>query len=214
MLEQFEPGDPIPPLTVEQYLRTDPQMPREAAEYYVARLNRDRAGRQAEYLELELPGVGSVGALQELSPAEVFVVWLQGRSPRQQLAHLIRRGLADERHAASREMLPPMPLDLVPIGWVADGPEVGHVLYRHNPEEVEEGPPDGEERSRWQRLTPEERELERDIAWRMSPMVATCRRQPDGGWRLLVDHDFLKLGSLAFGVGGDDAETAADDTAR
>jgi hypothetical protein len=43
-----------------------------------------------------------------------------------------------------------------------------------------------------------EEALARDLAWRVPPQIATCRRQPDGGWALVATHHFLGVANSYF----------------
>src|SRR5688572_15685224 len=65
MLEQFEPTAPRFEITVDEYLRHSPQMPRAVAEYHVEqhRALTDPGTR----LRDELPGIPDIDALQMMS---------------------------------------------------------------------------------------------------------------------------------------------------
>lgn len=189
-------------LTVEEYLRHSPEMPRAVAEYHVAqhRLMADPLWR----MQQELPGVEGVEQLKQLGPEEVFARWLDGRTPRRQIERMIAEGRIGAASAElTLEQVAPA-LHYEPIGVLADGDRVAHVLYRP----LEQDPDDaGTEAAEWMaRMPPDERELTRDLAGRQHPMVATCRRQPDGSWRLIAGYGFLMLGSITICVAPEDGE--------
>jgi hypothetical protein len=78
LLEQFAPREPHQPLTVDEYLRHSPEMPRAVAEYHVTQ--HQRLADPAERLRRALPGIVDAGALGALTPEQAFAVWLDGRS--------------------------------------------------------------------------------------------------------------------------------------
>ena len=55
-----------------------------------------------------------------------------------------------------------------------------------------------EAEARLARLDPEEQALERDLREHRGVEVATCRRQPDGSWRLIADERFLQRSGVFF----------------
>jgi hypothetical protein len=118
-------------LTAEEYLAHDPNMPRSVAEYHVAQAaTRDDAHAR---LAREFPEVASLTALSALTPEEIFVKWLQGKSMRQQFEQLVAAGQIAGDVAASRASLPfTTAYDYRVLGVVEDGDRVAHVLYRRN----------------------------------------------------------------------------------
>ena len=54
----------------------------------------------------------------------------------------------------------------------------------------------------------------RELSRYGSPLVATCRRQPDGTWCLLADHGFLGTSGTVIGVVEEEPEGGADADAR
>lgn len=194
LVEQFRRAEPEHVMTIEAYMRFQPEMPREVAEYLYAQYR--RAADPGRRFQEELPGLASIEDLERLTPVEVFAAWLDGRSPRRQVARqLADRGIDTATAAASLEEVSPFG-NFEPIGSLPDGEGVAHVLYRHGSYRKEEGAADSEE---WLAgMSPEERELALALAGRSHPMVTTCRQQPDGSWRLLAGYDFLQTGS--FGV--------------
>ena len=210
MLEQFEPSRPRPTLTIEQLTRHDPELPRAVAEYQVAQFETMTDPR--EQLRDELPSVRDVAELKRLEPAEVFAAWLEGRSPKRMIERLVRQGRFPAASASAHEQLLPA-LNYDPIGVVHDGERVAHVLYRHTSlvsDDWEEG-----DAARWlASLSAEEQALAKDLANRQHPSVTTCRRQPDGTWRLIADYGFLTLGSIGLSLDGEVSDSARDEPAE
>jgi hypothetical protein len=206
-VRMLAPARPLPALTVEQLMRHDPQMPREAAEYQVASARRhtDAATR----LEREFPGIEGLEQLRAMEPAELFAVWLQGQSPGHQARMAIRDSRVPETHW--QEILATADRtreSLVALGVVPDGDRVAHVVYRR---EFHASPDETDPDDVWiEELSPAEQELARDMAGRDFPQVATCRRQPDGDWRLLAGFDFLQLGQFMVSVGFEEPEDGVD----
>jgi hypothetical protein len=178
-------------MTVEDLLKSSPEMPRAVAEYHVAQFKRH--SDPAERLRSDLPTVPSVAALRAMSPAETFAAWLDGRSLRRQIERLAARGQIPPETAAASLSLPGPEHQYVAIGAVNDGERLAHVLYRIRMNEAAAF--QGEMAARLASLPEDEQALTRDIAFRGFPQVATCRRQPDGTWALLADHGFLGVGS-------------------
>lgn len=191
LLEQLEPDATRFELTVEEYLRLSPDMPRAVAEYYVAQ-HRARTD-PGQRLREELPEISDLDSLRSMSPEAVFASWLDGRSPRRQIERLA----AESRITPNRATLPTEVANAmfpyIVIGAVADGQGVAHVLYRLD---VTIGNPTNGEAEAWlARLPADERELAQDLSGREHPRVITCRKQTDGSWRLLAGYDFLGMGS-------------------
>ncbi len=188
LLEQYA-------ITAETILRHSPDMPREVAEYQAAQHRRH--GDPARRLAEELPGVADADALRAMSPRDVFAAWLDGRSPRRQITRLAAEG-----------RIPPAAVDRlrdttlaihthVAIGAVHDGERIAHVLYRHADDAAPAA--DGAAPGSADALPDDERELALELAARGYPQVATCRRQPDGSWRLVAGWGFLGVGGLLVG---------------
>lgn len=201
MLEQFAPAMPAQQITVEEYLRHSPEMPHAVAEYHVAqgRLQLDPATRIAE----RLPGVTTVGELAALVAEEVFVKWLVGRSPRWHLERFIAQGRAVLSEAELSEALAMSAQRYTVLGVVADGEHVVHVIYRHvfDTSDVDF--------DTWLAKRPlDEQELGRDLFGRGHIMATQCRRQPDGGWLLIADDDFLQLSNFSVAVDTEDDSSA------
>jgi hypothetical protein len=158
-------------------------MPRAVAEHYA-----EEARRQADpalRLQHELPGVESAEALRTMTPEEVFIRWLYGRSARRQLERLAAEGRIPQQVVANMGFA--MHQD-VTIGVVADGPQLAHVLHRHNADL--ENPGSGI--ANWLATMPaDERDLARELWARGHPSVAIVRRQADGTWRFVIEQNFL-----------------------
>lgn len=80
----LQPRPPVPPLTVEQYLRHDPDMPREVAEYQVRKFNESQV-HAARRMGMEFAGIDSSAQLARLAPHEAMARWLEARDPTYQL---------------------------------------------------------------------------------------------------------------------------------
>jgi hypothetical protein len=182
---------------VEDLLESEPEMPREAAEYKAARMNEITS--KAHRLKREFLTVKSVDELPEMDASRMFVLWLQARSPYRR-AEL--EAESEEPWESDSAWDPPVDdgkkatrgFRYSVIGCVPDGEEIAHVLYRSDhtidkifPEEYAElmsGRP------------ADEQELARQLHHHSSPRFATCRRQPDGNWRLVVDRFMTLVSSL------------------
>lgn len=202
MLQQIAPGPSWQAVTVDGLLRHAPDMPREAAEYQVA-----QAARYADpsyQLRSQFPGVASVEALHALSPVALFARWLHGRSWRGQLARHVAEHPGHETAVRALEGEPPPQLLFRVIGALPDGDRVVHVLYTIGAPGPDEGV------AAWLAELPDDdaRALARDLNGRQHPHVALCRRQADGTWALVADHDFVGLGSIGFAI--DVAEEEGD----
>ncbi len=205
-LESLEPAAPPREITLEDYLRHNPEMPPEVAEYHLEQHRRHADPLQR--LQEELPGITSVAALLELSPVEVFSTWLWGRSARHQVEQMLTEGRISR--ASAQEVLEHMGSGYryVALGALPDGERLAHVLYRQElPASSEE---EQEEEAAWRaRLPEDEQELMRELSGRTHPRVLTCRRQPDESWRMLAGYDFFDLGATVFQVGADGEEEDA-----
>ena len=210
LLERFAPAEAPPPFTVEAYLRQQPDAPRAVAEYHVAQYERHAADR-ATHLGRELPGVDSLEALRALGPAEAFARWLEGQSPRHEFLRMAEASgvprAAAERQLATKVDPGASAARFEALGSLPDGDRVAHVVYRPAYRRAE-GPGAplsagaramlAEAEARLARLNPEEQALERDLRERRGAEVATCRRQPDGSWRLIADERFLQRSGVFF----------------
>src|SRR4051812_21669477 len=70
MLEQYSRNDRPVTITVEQFMKMEPDMPREVAEYNVKRAQ--KTVNQDNRLQNDFPNVASVAALRALEPVDFF----------------------------------------------------------------------------------------------------------------------------------------------
>lgn len=200
LLDQYAPAEPPRVPTVDEYRRAVPDMPREVAEYHLARMadQFDAARSLAD----ELPGIGSVEALRTLPEATVFTAWLEGHS----IGGRIRRAIADGSMPAKDAALVLRHVhDYVVVGALPDGAGLAHVVYRERIEAHD----DGAELPAWLADRPaDERALARELVG-MPPRVQTCRRQPDGSWRLVVGFEFFETGAMGMLIAGPTDDAAA-----
>jgi hypothetical protein len=198
-----EPKD-WPPWTIEQFRRTEPDAPPAVAEYYVAKYNRHRDA-PPQVLQ-EFPRFSTVDELRALEPAEFFAEYLYGRSPEHTMKWMVDVG---ELPAHALAELPPMD-QLRPgyhvIGVLPDDHPFAHVVYRqmHRFVENADGNADDADDPEWaamrETLTAEEREYQDQQV--IGPiLVATCRKQGDGSWKLIADRDFLGPPNSTFSIG-------------
>lgn len=200
--EQYRP-QPFRELSAEDFIRMSPGMPREVAEYQAAQF-REHAD-PAKRLGDELPGTSSIEELESLDPTELFVRWLEGRSPRRQLENASRDGHGPAMTEEQLATVAPFPFDIEPIGHVEVG-RIAIVLYRYG--EPDSGASDANRMEAWLGALPEdERELTRDLAPAAHPMTLACRRQPDGSWALVADYGMFGMQGtsiMSTAVDGDD----------
>jgi hypothetical protein len=203
ILEQFSPNRRPVTITAEQFMKMEPDMPREVAEYNVKRAQKsvDSEGR----LQSEFPTVASVAALRALEPADLFAEFLYGRSPKRQLREQAKRGDISKKNADAILQQPLNELQYEPVGFLPDGDRIAHVLYRMKVE-VPTGPREDE----WLAMVPEEeREFAKDTLIHGHAQMFNCRKQPDGGWLAIADYSFIGGGMNVSFVprdGGDDYE--------
>ena len=184
-------------IDVDDLLDSEPDMPREVAEYQVAKMN--RYADPAHKLNQEFLTVSSVEEVRRMDPAKLFVLWLQARSPYRRLE--LERD--DEQPWETGAAWDP-PIDdgvketrgyrYSVIGSVPDGPDIAHVLYRteHGIEKIFV-----EEYAEWLAQRPaDEQELAHELRHHASPQFATCRRQSDGSWRLVAQRYLMLVSSL------------------
>lgn len=186
IVRQYTRPRRVPPITVDDYLRQAPDMPREVAEYHLAQASA-RSNPEIQ-LEEDFPTVASVQELLGKTPAQLYAAWLDGRSARRQMQRVAaQRALAPsaveqvlQRRAKERFAV---------LGVIPDGERVAHVIFRPEHEAV----PDAGGSD------PAEREFQRDTLNRRFINVVTCRRGSDGGWRLIADYAFFGHGATVFG---------------
>jgi len=195
MLDRLDPATIAPhEVTAESLQHGERPMPREVAEQFAAwrRERNDPVHRLRE----EFPDVASTDELRAMAPAELFAAWLDGRSARRQILRLVAEGRAPAAVAEHLRAGPFPSQSLVALGVVHDGERFAHVLYRHR----HDAEPAAVETHGWAAALPDdERELALELMHRGHPQVTTCRRQPDGSWRLIADHNLLGYGFMAVG---------------
>lgn len=178
-------------------LETEPDMPREAAEYQAARMN--EVTSMAHRLKREFLIVESVDELREMDASRMFVLWLQACSPYRRAA---LEPDSEEPWESDAAWDPPVDdgkkatrgFRYSVVGCVTEGDEIAHVLYR-NDHSVEKIFPEAYAELMSGRPT-DEQELARQLHHHSHPQFATCRRQADGLWRLIVDRDLMLVSSL------------------
>lgn len=191
-IEHLAPVSQQAQLTVEMLMKHSPDMPRAAAEYQVAQ--HQRYANPEGRLQRELPTVTSVEELVSLAPASLFAAWLEGRSPRRQIAALMGAGNLPPEAEADLIKLSQHMLDFVLLGVVSDGDDVSHVVYRQRVDESELWT--GEAAQELNKLPAEEQKLMRESWARGMPRTVRCRLQEDGTWRLHADHSFPMAGQM------------------
>jgi hypothetical protein len=193
-------------LTAEMLTQHSPDMPREVAEYQVAQHQRHTDTQHI--LAQEFPTVESTEALLALDPRQLFVAWLEGRSPTRQLRMHIEAGHISREHGEklldpAAGLLDALVPDYLALGVIDDGPDVAHVVYREQVDESAPWPPEAMEELA--ALPGDEQRLRRESWSRGHVRTARCRRQSDNTWRLHVDYDLL-----GFGAGGNFSIGIAD----
>lgn len=205
LVAQMSPPRTRRTLTVEDMLRNEPDMPRVAAEYQIAKMQ--KYNDPTALLRQELPGVESVEELRKLDPASAFARFLAGESPTQQLERLIAQGRVPARavesiRATAKTFVRPPEL----VGTLPDGENLTHIFYRSplqgdNPQWLADVPAD-------------ERGYRQDLFGREVLKSVIGRRQPDGGWLLVAGRSFLmsgKLAGISFGPSDEEQEGEIED---
>ncbi len=210
LCEQFDSSTGRFGLTAEMLMRASPDMPRDVAEYQIARMrqNSDPERRLRE----ELPSVASVEELRALEPAAAFAAWLDGRSPRRQIAALVKAGEAPPGALANQQSFGRLVHHYVTLGVVSDGDDVAYVLYRHQADESTMR--SAEAVQELASLPADEQTFVREQWLHQKPMLLPCRRQADGPWRLHADYDFFEATTrFVGGIGGDSGNSGVSEIA-
>lgn len=179
-------------ISVDDYLRHAPDMPREVAEYHISVVEKN-ADPRARFRE-DLPTVQSIGDLTNLSPREVYAAWLHARSPRVQLERQVEAGQVP-REAIENMLSESRSAPLRFVGVVMEGDRLAHVLYRWAPVEGEGGEADCNEEGT------EEFQPQDDGPYSIPPQLVRCRRHESGEWHLLADYSLFGFGSTMYYVG-------------
>jgi hypothetical protein len=208
LLRRVRPDRADTPLTVETLMQTQPEMPRDAAEYQV-RMNARYTDPQA-ILQDEVPGIPDVAALEAMTAEEVFARHLASYEFDHQIERARRHTtIPPELLEHARNQPWPEP-GYVLLTTFDDGDRIGYVVYRRD--YGNEATSNDENRTDPGRAdhTAEEKQLALDLAHGY-PEFAPCRRQPDGSWRLIAKEGFLGQGSFAVGISHDgDTDDAGD----
>ena len=121
-------------ITAEQLRRGDPEMPLEVAEYYVARMRRQRSRRTPEG---QFAGVESWAALSELTAVEAFARFLEASDPRTQVANAVKNLLPEKLPHWDKNR---PNFGYAVLGGVPEGDGLCHVIYRRRWSPGEEHP--------------------------------------------------------------------------
>jgi hypothetical protein len=124
LLQQQRPADQEVGLTVEQYLKHSPDMPRQVAEYHIAQMRRDHASRSPSD---ELAGITAWEEAEKLDPVQAYGLHLQTRDPRQQLRRAVISHPPSETALAEMGQIPVVHRIL---GAVEETQSSVHVVYR------------------------------------------------------------------------------------
>ena len=152
------------PLTADDILRHQPDMPPEAVEYHLKRLQRsDRGGPDIGSL---FEGVGSLDELERLSGPEMLVRRLARLSPKAKLEAELEN-LTDDAGLAEVDLRDILPRRQV-IGAVLESDSLAHIVYRLGLGPVADDEPAG------------------------PAFLASAHRTP-AGWRLRLDDGFFGL---------------------
>lgn len=188
-------------LTVETYLRHAPDMPREVAEYHVAQAQK-MADEDFPFASA-FPGVESIGDIRGMGPRDFYAKWLESNSPRRQIARMVEQGRAPQEALSITARDLKNFYERTAIGYVLDGKDVAHVLYRQSPAE-----PTGDPLGEPLEGSPGETDaFTSKVGPRLNPSVMTLTRQKDGGWALIADEALLGTGAIYF----DSARLVEDD---
>jgi hypothetical protein len=196
-LERFKTGmihlytRETPTISVDDYLRHRPDMPREVAEYYISLA---KTADPRVRLREELPSVKSMDDLHSLSAREVYAAWLHARSPRGQLQRQVEAGQAPAEaievmiHADRSE-------SFRFVGVVMERDRLAHVLYRWTATQEEAREVDGTN----EKMEGPRSENEGLVA--PPPSILTCKRNQSGEWHLHADYSLFEFGSIMYHVG-------------
>ncbi len=119
--------DEGPQPNVEEMLRTNPGMPREAAEYQI-RMMREQQRRYADPTPFEFARVSSASALRALTAEEAAARWLESRDPRWQVRMQYEQAGCAPADDVAEIPLPRRRL----IGVVADSDSTTYALFKED----------------------------------------------------------------------------------
>jgi hypothetical protein len=133
----------------------------------------------------------SVG-LRVMDPARVFARWIQARFHRQQRMPEPRtESWRGEDTPSSRTALE---CSFVVLGWLNDGADLAHVLYR-NDRNIPGSPATAGAQHKSE--AEQEEELKRIMCVRTFPFTVLCRRQQNGSGKLIASRELYFLPSVA-----------------
>lgn len=165
-----------PPITVEQYMEADPQMPRAVAEYHVKQIH-EAMGRMSNPLAHDFADVPNVDSLATLSPLDAAARWLEAQDERYQY----RMAIAAARPGRGCEGVP---VTSDTLAAPPPRPVLGAVV-RDSVAYVVHGEPKRSSLADSSLASPE-------VLWEEPPAVLVLRRRrglwlvdPRQGWRLL-----------------------------
>jgi hypothetical protein len=190
-------GDDI---TLEDFMSQIPDVPRAVAEYNFEALQKSRLDPEAR-LKLEIPTISSVQELRSLDAGEVLRRWLQSKMLDEtgEYASSTWEPIPGMEVVEIRKTSPALRLRYTVLGSVRDGDEFAHVVCRDHWERDEIV---DEDDSDSYTIPADERELSRELAHRSRLHTVTCRRRPDGSWRIIAGRElffmpYMSSGSLA-----------------
>jgi hypothetical protein len=204
IIHGYESDELLNALTVDadDLMETEPDMPREAAEYKAAQMNKIVSVEHR--IKKDFVTLSTIDEIRALDPAKLFAHWLKMNSPYRRYEAEVQQGRWADEESWEVESQWEQPDDGTTketrgyrysvIGAVMDGDEIAHVLYQsdHGLDKIFP-----EEYAEWMESIPQdEQELEKLLRHRMHPEFATCRRQPDGTWRLVAQQHFIVISSL------------------
>lgn len=113
---------PSIPMTADDYMEHDPELPRAVAEYYARRAGQTRA---ASALSRTFAGVNSAADAQALSTAQLLGRWIQAADPRWMI-----RQMMDENARSSPEGEDIPAVQRVVAGSTLEDDDSAHVVFR------------------------------------------------------------------------------------
>jgi hypothetical protein len=114
-----------PQVTVEELRRTDPDMPREVAEYQVRQME-EQQRRYADPTPFEFARVTSISALRALTPEEAAARWLESRDPQWQVKMQFEQAGCPAPDDLDEIVVPRRRV----VGVVGDGDSLSYAVFR------------------------------------------------------------------------------------
>jgi hypothetical protein len=196
-LESYADETEVYDVEADDLLESEPEMPREAAEYKAAQMNQITS--KAHRLKREFLTVKGVDELCAMDASKMFVLWLQAHSPYRRMA---LEAESEQPWELASDWDPPVDdgkketrgYRYSVVGSIIEGDEIAHVLYRddHTIDKIF-----AEEYAEIMASRPaDEQELARQLHHYSHPQFVTFRRQADGTWRLVADRFLILVSSL------------------